>query len=182
LNALAAIAIATELGIEDEAIKRGLQHFQGVGRRFQILGEKRFDKGCAMVIDDYGHHPQEITSTIHAFRQVWPDKRLIHVFQPHRYTRTQSLFAQFVKALSLADELLLLEVYSAGECPIPGVSSQTLLTQITKKLPNARLVTEKNLFDNLNQAVGDNDVILMQGAGNVGQLALNLLTLSEVVA
>ncbi|MBA2657602.1 MAG: UDP-N-acetylmuramate--L-alanine ligase [Tatlockia sp.] len=182
LNALAAIAIATELGVSDEAIVNGLFKFEGVGRRFQMLGEKRFNKGSAIVIDDYGHHPQEITSTIDAFRRVWPDKRLIHVFQPHRYSRTQSLFAQFVTALCLADELLLLDIYSAGEKEIPGMTSEVLLQQIKEQRPNARLITPQNLIENLNELIQDGNVILMQGAGSVGQMALNLMqTLKEPV-
>lgn len=175
LNALAAIAIATEVGVDDESIIRSLLTFQGVGRRFQILGEKHFEHGAAIVVDDYGHHPQEIISTIDAFRRVWPDKRLVHVFQPHRFSRTQSLFSQFVAALSLADELLLLDIYSAGEQAIPGVSSQMLLNEIRINCPNAKLVSEQNIAQTLDELITDGNVILMQGAGNVGQLALNLM-------
>lgn len=175
LNALASIAIATEVGVDDNSIIRGLLKFQGVGRRFQILGERRFEHGAAIVVDDYGHHPQEIISTIDAFRRVWPDKRLVHIFQPHRYSRTQSLFNQFVAALSLADELLLMDIYSAGEAPIPGVSSQSLLQEIQIKCPRARLVNEQNIAQVLDELITDGNVILMQGAGNVGQLALNLM-------
>lgn len=176
LNALAAIAIATEVGVDDESIISSLLTFQGVGRRFQILGERHFEQGSAIVVDDYGHHPQEIISTVDAFRRVWPDKRLVHVFQPHRYSRTQSLFSQFVAALSLADELLLLDIYSAGEQAIPGVSSQALLNEIRLRCPNARLVNEQNIAQALDELITDGNVILMQGAGNVGQLALNLMT------
>lgn len=175
LNALAAIAIATELGVSDEAICKGLKSFQGVGRRFQLLGERNFNKGKALIIDDYGHHPREITSTIDAFRQVWPERRLLHVFQPHRYTRTQALMPDFVKALSLADELLLLDIYSAGETPIPDITSQTLLTQIQKNQNHARLVTPQTLAAMLDDLVSDGCAILMQGAGNVSQLAQQLL-------
>jgi UDP-N-acetylmuramate--alanine ligase len=175
LNALAAIAVATELGVSDEAITNGLFKFQGVGRRFQMLGERRFEHGCAIVVDDYGHHPQEILSTIDTFRRVWPEKRLIHVFQPHRYSRTQSLFAQFVDALSLADELLLLDIYAAGEQAIPGLTSETLLQKISENRPNARLVTDQNLMQTLDELIRDGNVILMQGAGSIGQLALNLM-------
>jgi UDP-N-acetylmuramate--alanine ligase len=175
LNALASIAIATELGVSDEAIIRGLLNFKGVGRRFQMLGERRFEHGSATVVDDYGHHPEEIKTTVDAFRRVWPNRRLVHVFQPHRYTRTQSLYSQFVSALSLADELLLLDIYSAGEKIIPGINSQTLLQDIRVKFPNARLVNENTIPDVLNEVIKDGDVILMQGAGNVGQIALNLM-------
>ncbi|MFC3908977.1 UDP-N-acetylmuramate--L-alanine ligase [Legionella dresdenensis] len=175
LNALASIAIATELAVDDQSIINGLLNFQGVGRRFQLLGERRFEHGSATVVDDYGHHPQEIISTIDAFRKVWPDKKLIHVFQPHRYTRTQSLFPQFVEALSQADELLLMDIYSAGETAIPNVSSQSLLQEIKVRLPNARLVNEQSLEQTLDELVAEGNVILMQGAGSVGQLALNLM-------
>ncbi len=118
---------------------------------------------------------KKLRSTIDAFRQVWPDKRLIHVFQPHRYSRTQSLFAQFVTALTLADELLLLDIYSAGEQAIPGLTSETLLQGIKQKRPNARLVTAQNLLQTLNELIQDGNVILMQGAGSIGQMALNLM-------
>ncbi len=175
LNALAAIAIATELGVDDDSIVRGLLMFQGVGRRFQMLGERHFSSGTSLVVDDYGHHPQEIRATIDAFRAVWPDKRLVHVFQPHRYTRTKELFRDFVDVLSLADELLLLDIYSAGETVIPGISSESLVSQINQKSTKAMLVTEQNLEQNLNRLVRDDDVILMQGAGNIGQLAINLM-------
>ncbi len=175
LNALAAIAIATELGVDDESIVRSLLKFQGVGRRFQILGELHFSQGNAIVIDDYGHHPQEIRSTIDAFRSVWPDKRLIHVFQPHRYSRTQSLFDQFVQALSMADELLLFDIYSAGEQAIPGVSSEVLARQISANFSNVTLVTDQNFERTLDKLVKDGDAILMQGAGNIGQLGANLV-------
>ncbi len=173
-NALASIAIATELGVDDAAIMRGLLHFQGVGRRFQMLGEHHFANGSALIVDDYGHHPQEIQATIEAFRLVWPNKRLLHVFQPHRYTRTQSLFSQFVDALSLTDELLLLDIYSAGEASIPGVSSAALAEEISKKFPHVSLVTEQTLANRLDSLVADGDVILMQGAGTISQIANSL--------
>lgn len=175
LNALAAIAIASELNVEDDAIVRGLAKFQGVGRRFQMLGERRFEHGSAIVVDDYGHHPQEILTTLDAFRRVWPDKRLIHVFQPHRYSRTQELFDRFVEALSLADELLLLDIYPAGEQAIPGLSSETLLHQIRLVRPNARLINDLNLATTLDELIAEGDVILMQGAGSIGQMAQNLM-------
>jgi UDP-N-acetylmuramate--alanine ligase len=175
LNALAAIAIATELGVDDAAIERGLLNFAGVGRRFQILGERHFKQGKTLVVDDYGHHPQEIKATIDAFRSVWPDKRLVHVFQPHRYSRTQSLFSDFVKVLSMADELFLLDIYSAGEPMIPGVSSESLLEHINQGHNKASLVTEQTLEQRLEQVVNEGDVVLMQGAGSIGQLAVNLM-------
>lgn len=175
LNALAAIAIATELKVDDASIINGLKKFQGVGRRFQMLGERHFEHGSAIVVDDYGHHPQEILSTIDAFRRVWPDKRLVHVFQPHRYTRTQSLYRQFIDVLSMSDELFLFDIYSAGEKAIPGVTSEELAKEIRGKDKLVTMVNEASLRATLNQCIKDGDVILMQGAGNIGQIAVNLM-------
>lgn len=175
LNALAAIAIATELGVSDKAIVDGLGKFQGVGRRFQMLGERQFEKGIALVVDDYGHHPQEILSTIDAFRRVWPEKRLVHVFQPHRYTRTKSLYEQFIDALSLSDELLLLDIYAAGEIAIPGISSEGLANSIRGNNKHVTMVDDKSLKTRLDELIQDGDVILMQGAGSIGQMATNLM-------
>lgn len=179
LNALASIAIATELGVDDASIVCALLSFQGVGRRFQMLGERRFSHGMALIVDDYGHHPKEIKATLDAFRAVWPDKRLVHVFQPHRYSRTQSLFAEFVDVLSMADELLLLDIYSAGEDVIPGITSESLAKEINKNATSVTLVTEQNIEQYLNKLVLDGDVILMQGAGSIGQLAANLMQPSK---
>lgn len=175
LNALATVAVATEIGITDNAIINGLLKFQGVGRRFQILGEKQFSHGKALLVDDYGHHPREIQSTIEALRQVWPSRRLIHAFQPHRYTRTQELHADFVKALSLADELLLLDIYSAGELAIPGVCSQMLANDISQLSKSVTLVSEVTLETTLDNVVKTDDIVLIQGAGSIGQFAINLI-------
>lgn len=175
LNSLAAIAIATELGVSDDDIVAGLASFAGVGRRFQMLGERAFTSGKAMIIDDYGHHPQEIKATIEAFRAAWPTRRLIHVFQPHRYTRTRDLFSDFVEVLKMSDELLLLDIYPAGEQPIEGIVSQNLVTKINSQNNNASLICEKSLLNKLNNLVKDGDVILLQGAGSVGQMASNLM-------
>lgn len=175
LNALAAIAIATELGVSDQAIVQGLAKFQGVGRRFQILGERQFSHGDAIIVDDYGHHPQEITSTIDAFRRVWPNRRLVHVFQPHRYSRTQSLHKQFVEALSLADEVILLDIYSAGEKPIPGVTTESIVADLQSRQVHVSHVLNQNLEQALDQLILPSDVVLMQGAGNIGQMAVNLM-------
>jgi UDP-N-acetylmuramate--alanine ligase len=175
LNALASIAIATEVGVDDNSIIQGLKKFQGVGRRFQMLGEKKFQNGTAIVVDDYGHHPQEILSTIDAFRKVWPNKRLVHVFQPHRYTRTQSLHSDFVDVLSLADELLLFDIYPAGETAIPGITSDSLASKIRDNNKRVTMVNEQSLETMLDEFIKDGDVILMQGAGSIGQMATNLM-------
>ncbi|MDR3441647.1 MAG: UDP-N-acetylmuramate--L-alanine ligase [Legionella sp.] len=175
LNALASIAIATELGVDDASIINALAKFQGVGRRFQMLGEKQFAQGSALVVDDYGHHPQEVLSTLDAFRRVWPDKRLVHVFQPHRYSRTQALYDQFVDVLSLSDQLFLFDIYSAGETAIPGVTSDNLAQKIRENDKNVVRVNEQSLKEQLDQYIREGDVILMQGAGNIGQVAVNLM-------
>ncbi len=179
LNALASIVIATELGVDDASIVRALLSFQGVGRRFQILGERHFANGTALVVDDYGHHPQEIKATLEAFRAVWANKRLVHVFQPHRYSRTQSLFSNFVDVLKMSDELLLLDIYPAGEAMIPGITSEVLAREINKHSRHVTLVTEQNFVGYLDKLVVDGDVILMQGAGSIGLMATNLMQLSR---
>jgi len=120
LNALAAIAVASELGVSDQAIVTGLGHFKGVGRRFQVNGEIPVAAGSALLVDDYGHHPRELLATIQAVREGWPDKRLVLAFQPHRYSRTRDLFEDFVDVLNEVDVLVLLDVFAAGEKPIAG--------------------------------------------------------------
>ncbi len=179
LNALAAIAVATELGVDDESIVKGLFNFEGVGRRFQMLGERQFKHAKALIVDDYGHHPQEIRATLDTFRAVWPDKRLIHVFQPHRYSRTQSLFSDFVNVLSSADELVLLDIYGAGEEPIEGLSSEQLANKIKEQNAAVEHIKEQNLEEHLNKIVREGDVILMQGAGSISQIANNLFKLAQ---
>ncbi|MCR9191965.1 MAG: UDP-N-acetylmuramate--L-alanine ligase [Gammaproteobacteria bacterium] len=181
LNALAAVVIATELRVDDQSIIDGLYQFEGVGRRFQILGERDFTGGKALIVDDYGHHPREIKATIDAFRAVWPDKRLIHVFQPHRFSRTRDLFNDFVDALKLSDQLLLFDVFSAGEDQIPGINSDALCHEINETASKAVLVNEDNLEDHLNRIVSSDDVILVQGAGSISQIIGNLIRRDESV-
>ncbi len=176
LNALAVIAVCTEEGIGDEAIQRGLASFQGVGRRFQILGEFVPGNKKVLMIDDYGHHPREIQVVLDAIRGGWPDRRLVMVFQPHRFTRTKALFDDFASILSSVDVLLLLEVYSAGETPIPGADSRMLSGSIRSRgRVDPIFVPDKNqLYEVLSGILKDNDVLLMQGAGDIGALAQEL--------
>ncbi|MGY8817375.1 MAG: glutamate ligase domain-containing protein, partial [Pseudomonadales bacterium] len=112
LNAAAAITVAIDEGVSDKAIKKALLEFQGVSRRFEIYGEYPIDSGTVMLVDDYGHHPREVSAVIKAIREGWPKRRLVMVFQPHRFTRTRDLFEDFVQVLSSCDALLLLEVYA----------------------------------------------------------------------
>lgn len=176
LNALAAIAVCTEEGIEDEAIQRGLANFQGVGRRFQVLGEFIPENKRILMIDDYGHHPREIQVVLEAIRAGWPERRLVMVYQPHRYTRTKALFEDFASVLSTVDALILLDVYSAGETAIPGADSRMLSGTIRRrgKVDPVFLPEKTQLYDVLTNVLRDNDVLLMQGAGDIGALALEL--------
>jgi UDP-N-acetylmuramate--alanine ligase len=176
LNAVAAIAVATELNIEDKAIQIALEQFSGVDRRFQILGEFKLKKGEVLLIDDYGHHPNEIAATLKTIRNAWPDRRLVMAYQPHRYTRTRDLFNDFVTVLSNVDQLLLLDVYSAGEIPIPGADSLALSEQIRQcSHLNPTLIEDKQtLSHHLHTVLQDNDILLLQGAGDIGGIAQHL--------
>lgn len=177
LNALAAIAVATEEGIDDASISRALAQFSGVGRRFQILGDLALPQGPVTLIDDYGHHPQEIQATIEAARLAWPDKRLVMIFQPHRYTRTHDLFEDFCKVLSNVDVLLLLEVYAAGEKPIVGADSRSLCRALRMRNQVEPIYVDdhQELSALLPQILQTNDVLFAQGAGNISHIAHNLI-------
>src|SRR5690606_37914150 len=130
LNATAAIAVASDEGIDDAHIVAGLARYQGVGRRFQLYGEIPLTGGSALLVDDYGHHPTEVDATISGVRQAWPERRLVMVYQPHRYTRTRDLYEDFAAVLSNVDALLMLDVYAAGEEPIAGADSRSLCRSI----------------------------------------------------
>lgn len=176
LNALAAITIATDLGVDDQAIVDSLSAFKGIGRRFQIQGDVAIGDGIVTLVDDYGHHPREISATMEALRQAWSDRRAVVIFQPHRYTRTRDLFEDFVEVLSKADVLILLDIYSAGEEVIAGADGKTLCRAIRTR-GQVEPVFVKNSDDLLQVLTGivrTDDVILTMGAGNVGQIANTL--------
>ena len=176
LNALAAIAVATELEVDDKAIVKSLAAFTGVGRRFQINGDLAFNGGKLTFVDDYGHHPREIAATLEALRQAWPNRRAIIVFQPHRYSRTRDLFEDFVHVLSTVDVLILMDVYSAGETLIPGADGRALSRAIRTRGRVDPVFVEnwQELSPVLAGIVNNDDVILTVGAGNVGQIAAQL--------
>jgi UDP-N-acetylmuramate--alanine ligase len=179
LNALAAIAIATELKVSDQAIQRALENFSGIGRRFQIYGDFALQKGGNVtLIDDYGHHPREIAATIQAARHSWPTRRFVMVYQPHRYTRTRDLFKDFCQVLANPDVLVLLDVYSAGENFIEGADGASLSKAIGDVAGKSPIFVEEHhkLADILQNELRDGDVLLMQGAGNIGMLASHLAT------
>ncbi|WP_290701982.1 UDP-N-acetylmuramate--L-alanine ligase [Amphritea sp.] len=187
LNALATIAVATDEGIDDLAICTALKKFEGVGRRFQVLGDIPVEGGSAMLVDDYGHHPTEVQATIRAVKEGWPDKRLVMINQPHRYTRTRDLYEDFVQVLSEADVLLLMEVYAAGEEPIAGADSRSLCRSIRQRGSVDPVFVESvdavpGVLKNL---LKPGDLVLTQGAGNITALAhelskLDLTAESEV--
>ena len=176
-NALAAIAIATELGVSDEAIIKALKEFRGVGRRFQKYGEVTLPQGgSCTVIDDYGHHPVEMAATLAATRGAFPGRRLLLAFQPHRFTRTRDCFGDFVKVLQGVDALALTEVYPAGEARIPGADGESLIKALAKAKDSNRLLDVKatqftkdvNDLPNLVLSMArDGDVVITMGAGSI---------------
>ncbi|MCC7410238.1 MAG: UDP-N-acetylmuramate--L-alanine ligase [Gammaproteobacteria bacterium] len=173
LNALAAIAVARELGVNDDDIARGLENFAGVGRRFQLLGEVRIGAATALLVDDYGHHPTEIAATVAAVRAGWPGRRIVLAYQLHRYSRTRDLFEDFVGVLSTVDVLLLLDVYPAGEDYIPGADGRSLTRaiRVRGRIEPIFVATTADLPGLLRAVVADGDVVLMVGAGSIGQIA-----------
>jgi len=176
LNALAAIAVAYEIGIEDQAIIDALNKFEGIGRRFQHYGEINIADGEIMHIDDYGHHPREVAAVIHAIRNAWPTRRLVLVFQPHRYTRTRDLFEDFCMVLSEVDRLVLLDVYPAGESHIADADGRALARAIRTrgKVEPVFVETAEQLPEALIGVLKEGDILLTQGAGNVGAIANNI--------
>lgn len=176
LNALAAIAVASEMGVKDEFILSSLRKFQGIGRRFQMYGDKWIQDKHVTWVDDYGHHPKEIKATLQAARKAWPDQRLVLVFQPHRFSRTFDLFEDFVAVLSEVDVLILLEVYSAGEAFIPGADSRSLCRAIRQRKGPEPIFIEQSseLMPVLEETARSQDIILTQGAGDIGALSAKL--------
>ncbi len=172
LNALAAISIALEVGVADEAIVAALAEFQGVGRRFQPYGEIPLAKGSFTLIDDYGHHPAEMAATLQAARGAFPGRRLVLAFQPHRYTRTRDLFEDFVKILCGVDALLLAEVYAAGEAPIVAADGRALMYALRVAGQGQALFVENiaTMPQAILQMVQDNDVVITMGAGSIGNV------------
>ena len=175
-NALAAVAIATELGVSDEDILSGLDKFQGVGRRFTCYGEMETQQGSVMLVDDYGHHPTEVKATMKAVRSAWPDRRMVVLFQPHRYTRTRDLFEDFSEALSEPDVLVLMDVYAASEEPIAGADGRSLARAIRNrgKVDPVFVANQDDVVDVLQNQLKEGDVLLTLGAGNIGAISADL--------
>jgi UDP-N-acetylmuramate--alanine ligase len=178
LNALAVIAVATDDGVDDASIGRGLAGFAGVGRRFQVYGDYPIAKGSITLVDDYGHHPTEVAAVIRAARDAWPGRRVIMLYQPHRFSRTRDLYEDFVKVLSTVDGLLLMDVYSAGEAAIPGCDGRALCRSLRQrgKVEPVFVEHNKDIETLLASVLRDGDLLITQGAGDIGAVAARLAT------
>jgi UDP-N-acetylmuramate--alanine ligase len=176
LNSLAAIVVASEIGIEDAAIRRALANFQGIDRRLQHIADVQTAAGRVTIIDDYGHHPTEVAATLEALRQGYPNRRIVLAFQPHRYTRTHDLIDDFSKALSTADALLVTEVYAAGETPIPGADGRAICRAVRGRGLVEPVFVEKaeDLANSLADVIRDGDVIVTMGAGHISAVSHEL--------
>ena len=175
-NALAAIAVAGELQISDQSVVQALGGFEGIDRRFQIHGEVEAENGRVMLVDDYGHHPTEIAATLSAARGGWPERRIVLIFQPHRYTRTRDLLDDFASVLSEADVLVLLEVYAAGEDPIAGADGRAMARAVRGRggVEPVFVETLDELEPVLQGLLSDGDMVLTMGAGDIGAYAATL--------
>lgn len=184
LNATAAIAVALEDDIDEASILRALKSFEGVGRRFEQYGEFETGNGKVMLVDDYGHHPSEVRATINAVRAGWPDRRLVMIFQPHRYTRTRDCFEDFIEVLNQVDELILMNVYPAGEDPIVGADGRALCRSIRLRghVEPYFVPSPDQVPATLADIIRDGDIVLTQGAGNVGKMAKILSELKLDIA
>jgi UDP-N-acetylmuramate--alanine ligase len=177
LNALAAIAVATELGVAEKAIVKALAEFSGVGRRFQRYADIPLDGGGAFsLVDDYGHHPAEMAATLAAARGAFPGRRLVLAFQPHRYTRTRDLFEDFVKVLSTADALVLAEVYAAGEPPIVAADGRSLARalRVAGMVEPVFVEDIAGMAEAIRRIAADGDVVVTMGAGSIGNVPAQL--------
>ena len=168
-NVTAAICVAIEENISTKNISKGLKDFKGVGRRFEISNLSFYDQP-RILIDDYGHHPVEISATIQAIRQKFPRKKICMIFEPHRFTRTQQLFNDFVKVLSQVDSLLLLDIYPASEKPIKGISSKKLISEIAKNHKNAEYIGKTDPLVWLQSNYENFSILITQGAGTISKL------------
>ena len=176
LNSLAAIAVADELQIGDAAVVAALEKFEGIDRRFQNLGEIQTSAGKVLLIDDYGHHPTEIAATLAAAKSGYPDRRVVLVFQPHRYSRTRDLMDDFATVLSEADALVLLDVYAAGEEPIAGADGRSMARAVRTRgaVEPVFVETLDELAPVLEDVLADGDLVLAMGAGDISAYAQTL--------
>jgi UDP-N-acetylmuramate--alanine ligase len=176
LNALAAICVGYELGVSSEHMQSALTKFEGIGRRMHMYGEAKMAQGSVTLVDDYAHHPTEVAATLSATRNAWPEKRLVAIFQPHRYTRTRDLFEDFSQVLAECDVLLLTEVYAAGEELIAGADTRALCAAIRARGKANPIFVEdvEKLDESLRSVLQDGDLVLTMGAGSIGRIASQL--------
>jgi UDP-N-acetylmuramate--alanine ligase len=176
LNSLAAVAVAHELDIADDALRTALAEFAGIDRRLQIIGEVETRAGSVLFVDDYAHHPTEIAATLEAVRQAWPDRRHVVVFQPHRYTRTRDLLDDFAEVLAGVDRLLVTEVYAAGEQPIATANGRAMCRAIRSRsqVEPVFVADINSLADDLEAVLEPGDVVVTLGAGSIGTIAHEL--------
>jgi UDP-N-acetylmuramate--alanine ligase len=176
-NALAAIAVGREVGVPDAAIARALAEFKGVGRRFQRYGDVPLATGGTFtLIDDYGHHPVEMAATLAAARESFPGRRIVLVFQPHRYTRTRDLFEDFVRVLSTTDSLVLADVYPAGETPIVAADGRALARaiRVAGRVEPVFVESIGDVAAAIRDVARDGDVVVTMGAGSIGAVPAQL--------
>ncbi len=181
LNALAVVSLAVELNISDQLLLPAFNTFPGVRRRFFAHGDITLQEGCALLFEDYGHHPCEVKATLLAVKTAWPDRRVVLVFQPHRYTRTKDCWQQFIDVLSESDVLVLSDIYAAGEEVIEGISAENLSQAIEAagKIKPWFVPELAHLPKMLKQLLRPNDIVLLQGAGNIGKIAQQLVSKDE---
>lgn len=190
LNALAAIVVASDEEVKDEDIVYALENFAGVGRRFQVCAEVECtdtdgNQGSVLLVDDYGHHPREVEVTLEAIRKGFPDRRLVTLFQPHRYSRTRDLYEDFVRVLSEPDVLLLMDVYPAGEKPVAGAEGRALCGSIRQRgaVDPVFVERDEDIAQVLSKVLKPGDLLLTQGAGDVGNVAIMLTQkLADIMA
>ena len=168
LNSLAALAVARELKVPIKIIQNAIENFPGISRRFEILGNFTINKNQFTWIDDYGHHPTEMREVLDTIKNIWPNRRIVMVFQPHRYSRTSEYFNQFVDVLKNLDYLILMDIYAANEKPLDNISSEVIVSEVEKYNKNVVLINnEKNLINNIDKIIMNDDIFLTMGAGSI---------------
>ena len=182
LNALAAICVAHELGVSSDDMQKALAGFEGISRRMHMYGDVSMQQGTVTIVDDYAHHPTEVAATLDAAKKSWPDKRLVAVFQPHRYTRTRDLFEDFSRILSDCDVLVLVEVFAAGEEVIAGADGRALCAAIRArgKVNPVFVDGVESLGEDLKSLLQDGDLVLTMGAGSIGRVAAQLKEVLQI--